>query len=173
MIYKFRLLSSEKDDFIRDFEVIASQTFYDLHMAIQKNCKYDPSQIASFFICNNDWEKETEITLFEIPEERGKITLAMEKSVFLDYIKEIKQKLVYVFDVFNERAFFIELVGIRDDDTSTLYPRCTLSEGSPPVQIMLDGPLPETESNEESDEEDLNESCDDESLEGEDESIEE
>jgi len=173
MIYKFRLLSSENDDFVRDFEVSASQTFYDLHMAIQKNCKFDPSQIASFFLCNNDWEKETEITLFEIPEEQGKVTLAMEKSVFLDYINEIKQKLIYIFDVFNERTFFIELVGIRDDDTSTIYPRCTLSEGSPPVQIMLDGPLPKPERSEISDEEELNESNEDESLEGEDEPIEE
>lgn len=173
MIFKFRLLSSEMDDFVRDFEVSSGQTFYDLHMAIQKDCKYDPSQIASFFLCNDDWEKKTEITLFEIPEEQGKVTLAMDNSVFSDYITELKQKLLYIFDIFNERAFFIEVVAIRDDDSSKSYPLCTLSEGSPPVQILLNLPLPEKEISEQWNDEKLNESYDDDSLEGEDEPIEE
>jgi hypothetical protein len=173
MIFKFRLLSSEMDNFVRDFEAGSSQTFYDLHMAIQQDCKYDPSQIASFFLCNDNWEKETEITLFEIPEENGKLTLAMDNSVLSDHITELKQKLVYIFDIFNERAFFIEVVGIRDDDPSESYPICTLSKGSPPVQILLDMPVPEKEINKKWDDEGLNEPCDDESLEGEDEPIEE
>jgi hypothetical protein len=140
MIFKFRLLSSENDDFIRDFEASSSQTFYDLHMAIQKNCNYDSSQIASFFLCNNDWEKETEITLFEISEESGRHTLAMDKSILSSHINGLKQRLIYIFDIFNERPFFIEVVGIRDEDPSKTYPLCTLAEGSAPVQIILDVP---------------------------------
>lgn len=138
MIYKFRLLSSEKDDFIRDFEVRSDQTFYDLHKEIQTNCHYDSSQIASFFLCNDDWEKETEITLFELSEEPFKNSQIMDRSVFSQHIKELKQKLIYVFDIFNERAFFIEVVEIRDEVSSKSYPACTLSQGSPPVQILLD-----------------------------------
>jgi hypothetical protein len=137
MIYKFRLLSSEQDDFIRDFEVRSDQTFYDLHMAIQKNCQYDTSQIASFFICNKDWEKENEITLFEL-EEPDKGSLVMNNSIFSQHITGLKQKLLYVFDIFNERAFFIEVVEIKDEVPSKSYPLCTLSQGSPPVQIIMD-----------------------------------
>jgi hypothetical protein len=147
MIFKFRLLSSEKDDFIRDFEVRSDQTFYDLHMAIQKNCGYDSSQIASFFLCTNDWEKETEITLFELSEEHGKGILAMDNSVLSVHITGLKQRLLYIFDIFNERAFFIEVVGIRDDDSSKSYPYCTLSAGSPPVQVLPDETLPGKERN--------------------------
>jgi hypothetical protein len=173
MIFKFRLLSSEMDDFVRDFEISSSQTFYDLHKAIQENCKYDPSQIASFYLCNDNWEKETEITLFEIPEDKGKLTLAMDNSVLSDHITELKQKLIYIFDIFNERAFFIEFVGIRDDDPSESFPLCTLSRGSPPVQILLDITIPEKEINVNRDDEGLNESYNDDSLEGEDEPAEE
>jgi len=173
MIFKFRLLSSEKDDFVRDFDVNSGQTFYDLHIAIQKNCGYDPSQIASFFLCNDDWEKETEITVFELAEEPGRATLAMDNTILSDFITGLKQRLIYVFDVFNERAFFIEVVGIRDDDSTRSYPRCTLSEGSPPVQILLEEPIPEQEIDEKSEEEYLDEDDDEESLEGDDESIEE
>jgi hypothetical protein len=138
MIFKFRLLSSEHDDFLRDFEVRSDQTFYDLHLAIQKNCKYDTSQIASFFLCNDDWEKENEITLFELSEEPNKGSLLMDKSIFSKHITGLKQKLLYVFDIFNERAFFIEVVDIRDEDPSKSYPICTHTQGHPPVQIVMD-----------------------------------
>lgn len=165
MIFKFRFLSGEKDDFVRDFEAASNQTFYDLHLAIQKNCRYDTSQIASFFLCTSDWEKETEITLFEITEQTGNVTLSMDKAVLADHIKGFKQRLLYVFDIFNERAFFIEVLGVREYDQSGSYPRCTLSESSPPVQILADVTLHEQESKEQLDEE--------ESFEGEDEPIEE
>lgn len=138
MVYKLRLLSSEKDDFIRDFEVMSVQTFYDLHLAIQNDCHYDTSQIASFFLCNYEWEKENEITLFELTEEPFKGSLVMDKSIFSEHITGLKQKLLYVFDVFNERAFFIEVVEIKDEAPSKFYPFCSQSQGSPPVQILLD-----------------------------------
>jgi hypothetical protein len=138
MVYKFRLLSSEQDDFIRDFEVRSDHTFYELHVAIQKNCRYDTSQIASFFLCNSEWEKEHEITLFELSEEPDKDSLVMDNAIFSQHITGLKQRLLYVFDIFNERAFFIELVEIRDEVPSKSYPVCTLSQGSPPVQILMD-----------------------------------
>ncbi|KPK87231.1 MAG: hypothetical protein AMS27_03205 [Bacteroides sp. SM23_62_1] len=138
MIYKFRLLSNEVEDFIRDFEVHSDQTFYDLHLAIQKNLHWDHSQIASFFFCNDNWEKELEITLFDLSDEPANQTLVMDGTKFSDHIKELKQKLLYVFDVFNERAFFIEVVEIRQGSPDKTYPSFTNSLGSPPVQIYMD-----------------------------------
>jgi hypothetical protein len=173
MIFKFRLLSSEKDDFVRDFDISSSQTFYDLHLAIQQNCSYDSSQISSFFLCTSDWEKETEITLFELAEEPGRINIAMDHAILSDYITGLKQRLLYIFDIFNERAFFIEVVGIREDDHSKLYPRCTLSHGAPPVQILLDETLQQEVSNEQQDIPDKNDSDAEDNPEGEDEPIEE
>lgn len=176
MIYKFRLLSSEEDDFVRDFEVSADQTFYDLHSAIQKNCHYDTSQIASFFLCNNDWEKENEITLFELSEEPSKSTLLMDKSILSRHITGLRQRLLYIFDIFNERAFFIEVVDIRDKDPSQSYPICTLAEGSPPVQILLDEVIPGRKLKDQMDDlgiDYLNNSDNDDSFSGNDEPIEE
>ena len=138
MIYKFRLLSNEVDDFIRDFEVSSDQTFYDLHNAIQKNLHWDQSQIASFFFCNNDWEKEQEITLFDLADEPNNQTMVMESTKFSDHIKQLKQKLLYVFDIFNERTFFIEVVEIKEDKPGKTLPSCTYSEGFPPVQVTMD-----------------------------------
>jgi hypothetical protein len=138
MIYKFRLLSNEVDDFVRDFEVSSDQTFYDLHIAIQKNLHWDHSQIASFFFCNQNWEKEQEITLFDLSDEPSNQTMVMDSTKFRDHIKELKQKLLYVFDVFNERTFFIKVVEIKEDKPGKTLPSCTYSEGSPPLQVIMD-----------------------------------
>jgi hypothetical protein len=176
MIFKFRLLSGENDDFVRDFEISSEQTFYDLHLAIQKNCHYDTSQIASFFLCNNDWEKENEIILFELSDKPGKSTLVMDNSILSRHITGLKQKLLYIFDIFNERAFFIEVVAIREVVSSKSYPLCTLSVGSSPAQILLDEIFPGRETKEQMGDpgtDYLNDADTDENFPGDDEPIEE
>ena len=138
MIYRFRLISNEQDDFLRDFETTGSHTFYDLHMAIQNEMKYDKSQISSFFLCNENWEKDREITLFGLSDEENPELLIMDKEIIADYIKEKGQKLLYVFDVFNERAFYIEVIEITDTPDTPASPHCCKSRGHPPQQILLD-----------------------------------
>jgi len=138
MLYIFRLISNEQEEFLRDYQVSGSHTFYDLHMAIQNEMKYDKSQIASFFLCNEDWEKEREITLFGLSDEEIPELLVMDKEKIGDHILEKKQKLLYVFDVFNERAFYIEVLEILDEPDPHTPPRCIKSRGHPPQQILLD-----------------------------------
>ena len=138
MVLKFRLISNEQDDFVRDFEILAEQTFFDLHMAIQGNLHFDKSQIASFFICNQNWEKEQEITLFELTEEESARVITMENASINDHMHEVHDKMVYVFDVFNERMFFIELAAKQAKDTSKVYPLCSFEKGQAPQQLLMD-----------------------------------
>ncbi len=138
MVLKFRLISNEQDDFIRDFEVLAEQTFFHLHMAIQDNLHFDKSQIASFFTCSQDWEKEQEITLFELSDEESAKVITMENAVIGDHMQEVHDKMIYVFDVFNERMFFIELVEIHSKDPSNKYPFCCHEQGTAPHQLLMD-----------------------------------
>ena len=63
MVYKFRIISDEVDDFIREIKIDSDASFYDLHEAILKCTGYKDDQMTSFFICDDDWEKEIEITL--------------------------------------------------------------------------------------------------------------
>ncbi len=138
MVLKFRLISNEQDDFIRDIEILDDQTFFHLHEAIQDNLGFDKSQIASFFICNQQWEKEQEITLFELSEEESSKVLVMDHAKIGDYMKSPHDKMLYVFDVFNERLFFIELVETMQKDRSKSYPCCSYEKGQPPQQIYMD-----------------------------------
>ncbi len=138
MVLKFRLISNEQDNFIRDFEILANQTFFQFHMAIQENLHFDKSQIASFFICSSSWEKEQEITLFELSDEESAKVLTMENVLIGDYMKHIHDKMIYVFDVFNERLLFIEFVEKTTPDTHKHYPFCSHETGNAPQQLLMD-----------------------------------
>ena len=46
--------------------------------------------------------------------------------------------MIYVFDVFNERLFFVELVEKSKQDPSKHYPVCCLEEGHAPQQLLMD-----------------------------------
>ena len=66
MIYRFTIISDEVDDFVREIQIDPEATFYDFHEAILKSAGYTNDQMTSFFICDDDWEKEKEITLEEM-----------------------------------------------------------------------------------------------------------
>ncbi len=66
MIFLFRIISDEDQDFYRDLVIDGSDTFLDFHQVLQENLGYDPTQLASFFITNQHWEKEHEITLIDM-----------------------------------------------------------------------------------------------------------
>lgn len=59
MVYKFRIISDEVDDFLREIKIDSEASFYDLHEAILKCTNYKDDQMTSFFICDDDWEKKS------------------------------------------------------------------------------------------------------------------
>lgn len=134
MIFKFTIISDEKDEFLRIIEIDSEASFLDLHNSILESINYDNNQMTSFFICNDDWEKEKEITLVEMESSSEYDNLVMEDTVLDELLTDEKQKLLYVFDMISDRAFFMELTEIipgKDLDE----PVCIVSEGTPPKQI--------------------------------------
>ena len=142
-IYKFRVLSSENKDFIRDIEIPDEKRFYDLHMGIQAACGYDFTQMTSFYLSNGEWEKGDEISMMAMdPESSDENTPYYMKDVRLkDLIKEENQRLLYLFDFFSVRMMFIELVDSWDmspDEARQNYPQCSLAEGDAPEMMIID-----------------------------------
>ena len=62
MIYRFTLISDEAEGFMREIQIDPDATFFDFHQAILKSVNFKDNQMTSFFICDEDWEKEKEIT---------------------------------------------------------------------------------------------------------------
>ena len=135
MVYRFVVLTDEDDTFVREFEFLDSHTLLDFHNTIQEELEFDKSQIASFYMATETWEKEEEFTLFDM----GAGSSTMENAVLEDVIFRKNQKLLYVFDFFNDRALFVEYVGETKEDENMEYPICTNSKGLPPKQVSFGG----------------------------------
>jgi len=135
MVYKFVVLSDEDESFVREFEFLDSHTLLDFHNLIQEELEFDKSQMASFFMTTDNWEKEEEFTLFDM----GAGSSTMEAGILEDIIFRKNQKLLYIFDFFNERGLFIEYTGEADEIEGREYPSCTNSKGVPPKQVVFGG----------------------------------
>ncbi|MBE3086745.1 MAG: hypothetical protein IMZ64_11075 [Bacteroidetes bacterium] len=135
MVYKFVVLSDEDESFVREFEFLDSHTLLDFHNLIQDELEFDKSQMASFFIATDNWEKEEEFTLFDM----GTGSSTMEVALLEDIIFRKNQKLLYVFDFFNERSLFVEYTGESKEIDCREYPSCTNSKGIPPKQVVFGG----------------------------------
>jgi hypothetical protein len=127
------VLSDEDESFVREFEFLDSQTLMDFHNIIQEELEFDKSQMASFYLATDNWEKEEEFTLFDM----GTGSSTMEVAVLEDIIYRKNQKLLYVFDFFNDRGLFVEYTGESKEIEGREYPSCTNSKGVPPKQVVF------------------------------------
>lgn len=134
MIYKITFLSDESDSFKRVFEADSEATFLDLHKALIESVKFPDDQMTSFFICNDRWEKEQEITLIEMESSFEYDNMTMENTRLSELLTDEHQKLLYVFDPMFERSFFGELSAIIASKSRTGV-ECTESKGKAPKQL--------------------------------------
>ncbi len=134
MIFNFRLVSDEVDNFRREISIDADATFLDLRDAICDSVGYDKNQMCSFFLCDDNWEKGREITLEDMGSDSDEEIYLMEETILSDYVDD-GQKLIFVFDYMTDRCFFIEMkksvAGKNLKD-----PVCVASMGNPPAQLM-------------------------------------
>lgn len=138
MIYLFRVVSDEDQNFYRDVVAEGSDTFLELHQVMQENLGYDACQLASFFITNEMWEKQKEITLIDMMQDPALGTTTMDQVTLDEFLKEISQRMIYVFDFFAERAFFIELIEMSDETSMKETPFVAQGRGDPPAQLDFD-----------------------------------
>ena len=135
LIYGFTIISDEVDDFVREIQIDPEATFFDLHEAILKAANYTNDQMTSFFICDDDWEKEKEITLEEMDNNPEMDSWIMKETRLNELIEDEKQKLLYVFDYMTERFFFIELSEIITGK-EIKGAKCTKKSGEAPKQTV-------------------------------------
>ena len=136
MVYKFRIISDEVDDFFREIKIDSEASFFELHEAILKSTGYTDDQMTSFFTCDDDWEKEVEITLEDMGNDSSEEdTYIMKDTPLSELLEDEKQKMIYVFDPLAERVFFIELSEIvtgEDLDKAV----CSRKAGAAPAQTI-------------------------------------
>ena len=135
MVYRFTIISDEVDNFRREIQIDSEATFLDFHNAILESVAYPNDQMTSFFICSENWEKETEVTLEDMGTSSDEDSWIMEETPLSDLLEEEKQHILYVFDPLADRAFFIELSEIITGK-SLDEPVCSKSVGDAPQHVL-------------------------------------
>ena len=141
-VYKFKLFIEDNEDICREIEILSGQTFDDFHNAIQDAYKFDKKHAASFFVSDDYWRKDQEITLREedLPLDAEELNQnvspkkLMTKTKIAKYIDSPRQRFMYVFDPAIKWSFCIELMKILPDNPKGTYPTCVKSVGNAPKQ---------------------------------------
>lgn len=138
-IYKLKISSPEKDDFLMEIEINNEATYLELHNTIQQALAYDNTQMASFFQISNIGERGKEIALFEMSsEEDDNVNItAMDISMIREFISKENPQMIYVFDFFSDRYFNIELLTVERRRVAVKTPKICLAQGEAPEQIVM------------------------------------
>lgn len=130
-IFKFRVIVDTEEDVFRDIEIETDATFEDLHRAILDAFDFEEGEMASFYMSSETWEKGLEIPLTEMGSE---VKLSMKSTKLEEMAKHPADKILYVYDFLKMWIFYVELIEIKKDLPSTIYPRVALVYGDAPSQ---------------------------------------
>ncbi len=137
-VYKFKLTFEEYEDISRVIEIKSSQTFLEFHKAILDAIGFDQKQMASFYMSNDTWKKEQEITLEDMSDDNDENSIpipTMKDSRLSMFVNDPHQKIVYVYDFLEMWTMHLELVGIEmKEKAGVKYPLCSKSVGLAPKQ---------------------------------------
>lgn len=134
MVYRFRLVSDEEESFLREVQIDSEATFLQLNDFILEGLGYSTKEITSFHVCDDDWSMQQEITLMDMGFNSEQDSYLMESTRLEELVRDKGDKLFYVFDMFNERGFYMELVELLPGKKLT-EPTFTIERGTIPQQI--------------------------------------
>lgn len=141
-IYKFKTFVEDNEDIYREIEILSSQTFEDFHNILQDAFKFDKKHSASFFVSDDYWRKDQEVTLkkedLELDADEIKLGVSPKKLMastkIAKFIESPRQRFLYVFDPAVKWTFCIELMKILPDNPKANLPAIVKSIGNAPKQ---------------------------------------
>ena len=132
MVYKFRVILDAEEDVFRDIAILEDDTLEDLHNAIVNSFGFDGLEIASFYTCDDKWNQDEEISLFDTGDVIGEQKI-MSDYTLADILDEENTKIIYVYDFLNMWTFLVELAAIEENVAGNTYPETLFSHGEMPM----------------------------------------
>ncbi len=132
MIFRFRVIldNDTNEDVFRDLEIRETDTLEDLHNIITQSFGFDGSEMASFYLSDDQWQQGEEISLFDLSDDNS--ARLMEETTINDVVNEVSPKLIYVYDFLNMWTFYVELGEIVDETSEVDYPNLMFVHGQIP-----------------------------------------
>jgi len=132
-LFKFRVIMDTEQDVFRDIEIETESNFDALHKAVLDAFDFEQGEMASFYLSDEEWSKGLEISLMDM----GGVdedSLSMSTTILSDMVLKPGDKILYVYDFMRMWIFYIELIEVKKDKPSTIYPRVALAFGDAPSQ---------------------------------------
>lgn len=132
-LFKFRVIMDTEQDVFRDIEIETESNFDALHKAVLDAFDFEQGEMASFYLSDEEWSKGLEISLMDM----GGVdedSLSMTTTILSDMVMKPGDKILYVYDFMRMWIFYIELMEVKKDKPSTIYPRVALAFGDAPSQ---------------------------------------
>lgn len=133
MIYKLRVILDTEEDIFRDLALEETATLEDLHNTIINAFGFDGTEMASFYTCDDNWNQEDEIPLFDTGDVAGEMR-TMHDFKINELLHDEQTKIIYVYDFFAMWTFFVELAAIEEAQVNETYPALLFAHGVLPAQ---------------------------------------
>lgn len=135
MVYKFFVGSEDAEKFKLEIVIDSEDTFLRLRNTILDAAGYSRDELDSFYICDDDWEKDTEVTYIDMDSDSDEDVWLMGDTPLDELVEDEGQKLKFVFDYENERYFFMVLK--ETIPGKHMYdPLCQRKEGKAPAEKL-------------------------------------
>lgn len=133
MIYRFRVIldNDTEDDIFRDIEIKETDTMEDLHNTITQSFGFDGTEMASFYLSDDQWNQGEEYSLFDMSEGMNQVRL-MNNALLSETVHEAQTKLIYIYDFLSMWTFYVELAEIAEEDEGVDYPNLMFVQGQVP-----------------------------------------
>ena len=134
MVYKIRIILDVEDNVIRDIAILKNDTLEDLHNAITNAFGFNGSEMASFYLSDEEWNQGEEFPLFDMSETPGEVTQMLDVPI-KEVLTKTNDKLIYVYDFIFMWSFFVELIEINKEESDNELPYLLFSLGDVPNNV--------------------------------------
>jgi hypothetical protein len=133
-VYELKVWMEDYPEVTRKIAIGENQTFEELYHGILDSVNFDHTQLASFYICNAQWEKKIEISLIDMNADEGEMIPLMNDTVIGEYISRVDQKVIFEYDFVLMWKFLIEVSAVQENADYDILPVVLESDGIAPDQ---------------------------------------
>lgn len=133
IIFKYRMLSDESDNFVRDFEVYPDMTLAEFHDFLLNALRYDECMV-SIFKSDAEWRLVEEFSQLDLGDDFEGAPRSMDSVRLMEVTSDFNDRLIYTFDMINNRSYYLELIDMQRPQSNLKYPRVAFEHAPVPDQ---------------------------------------
>lgn len=137
IVFKYRMLSDESDHFVRDFEVYPDMKLSEFSDFILNALHYDKCMV-SIFRSDAEWRPVEEFVELDMGDDMPGAPRSMDSVRLMDVNNDFHDRLIFTFDMLNNRSYYLELLDMQRPLVDLTYPRVAFEHAAVPDQYDPD-----------------------------------